>query len=189
MDKTEVDEIIVEKLKSAGLLEAVNRDKSQVLDFPEEFFVELVLNDGSKLEETERLIEHVQADLQSRGVRLDSIVRAMWKVREVSKAYDPGWIAVEGRKPGMLTMPFKATLESGNAQTDVWVEMTPSGYNELKRVGQSDEESLKKIVRAFLAVELSVGGTSYWDPIRYERRELNGGAVLHVLQHTPLVTA
>jgi len=187
MDKNQVENVIVNELKLAGLLDSVNRDKSQVLEFPEEFFVELVLNDGSKLEETKKRIAQVQADLQSQGVGLDSIVRALWKVREVSRAYDPGWIAVEGRKPGMLTMPFRATLESGSAQTDVWVELTPSGYDELKRVGQTGEESLKKVVRAFLAAELSVGGTSYWDPTRPEPRELNGAAVLYVLQHTPAV--
>ena len=192
MERAEVDKIIKGKLASGGILETVDRDKSQLLEFPDEFFAEVVLRDGSKLSDAERVIQQVQADLQGRGERLDSIVRATWSVRYVERYSDPGWIVDSSRPGGVLSLPilpFKVTLYAGSTQTDVRVDVTPSGYDQLKRAGQSDEESLKKIVRNFVEIQLSVGGTSYWDPIRYPRQELNEAAVLYTLHHAPVRAA
>jgi hypothetical protein len=185
MEQAMLDKTIKENLASAGLLEAVNSEKSQLLEFPEEFFLELVLNDGSKLDETGKLIERVRSLLDSQGVRLAPVVRALWKVRGVSKIY-PGLVFDETHRGGGLVSPFQATLESGSAHTNVRVDVTPGGYEELKRAGQVDDESLERIVRDFLTIQLSVGGTSYWDPIRYPRQELNGAAVLYTLHHMPV---
>jgi hypothetical protein len=110
----------------------------------------------------------------------------------VERAFDAGWIVDSSRPGGVLSLPilrFKVTLESGSTQTDVWVDVTPGGYAQLKQAGQPDEESLKKVVRDFVAIQLSVGGTSYWDPIRYPRQELNEAAVLYTLHHTPVGVA
>jgi hypothetical protein len=192
MERAAVDKLIKENLASAGVLEVVDREKSQLLEFPEDLFVEIVLRDGSKLNDVERTIERIQSDLEGRGVRLDSIVRATWRVRDVEKHFDPSWIVDSSRPGGFLSLPilpFKVTLESGSSQTDVWVDVTPSGYDQLKQAGQADEESLKRIVRDFLTIQLSVGGTSYWDPIRYPHQELNDAAALYTLHHTPVVAA
>jgi len=192
MERSEVDRIIREELASAGVLETVDREKSQLLEFPEELFAEIVLSDGAKLNDAQRVMQRIQSDLQGRGVRLDSIVRATWRVRDVERYFDPGWIVDSSRPGGVLSLPilpFKVTLESGSTQTDVWVDVTPNGYDQLKQAGQSDEESLKRIVRDFVSIQLSGGGTSYWDPIRYPRQELNEAVVLHTLHHAPVVAA
>ena len=85
-------------------------------------------------------------------MRLDSIGRATWRVRDVVRYYDAGLIVDSSRPGGVLSLPilrFKVTLESGSTKTDVWVDVTPSGYDQLKQAGHSDEESLKKIVERF----------------------------------------
>jgi len=192
MERTEVDRIVKEGLDSKGILATVDPDKSQLLEFPEEYFVEIVLSDGSKLDETERVLQQIQSELGNREVRLDSIVRATWRVRDVQRAFDAGWVVDASRPGGVLSLPilrFKVTLESGSRQTDVWVDVTPGGYEQLKRAGHADEESVKKLIGDFVAIQLSVGGTSYWDPIRYPRQELNEAAALYALHHSPVVPA
>jgi hypothetical protein len=192
MERAEVDRIVKAGLASNGILAVVDRDKSQLLEFPEEYFVEIVLSDGSKLDEAERILQKIQSDLGDREVRLDSIVRATWRVRDAQRAFDAGWIVDSSRPGGVLSLPilrFKVTLESGSRQTDVWVDVTPGGYEQLKHAGQADERSLKKAVADFVAIQLSVGGTSYWDPIRYPRQELNEAAALYTLHRTPAVPA
>jgi hypothetical protein len=152
MERAEVDKIVKENLASAGVLEAVDREKDQLLECPEDLFAEIVLSDGSKLKDAEEVLRRIQPDLEGRGVRLDSIGRATWRVRDVDRYYDAGWIVDSSRPGGVLSLPilrFKVTLESGSTKTDVWVDVTPSGYDQLKQAGHSDEESLKKIVERF----------------------------------------
>lgn len=192
MEVAEVERIIKQGLASAGALEAFNREKSQVFEFPEDLFAEIVLNDGSRLTEAEAALRQIQSDLEGRGVRLDSIVRASWSVRNIERVFDEGWVVDSSRPGGFLSMPilrFKVTLESGPRQAVVLVDMTPEGFNYLKKVGRSDETSVDKVVKDFVTIQLSVGGTSYWDPIRYPRQEMNEAAVLYTLHHSPVVAA
>jgi hypothetical protein len=185
MEKAELDRIIKDKLASAGLLEYVDRDKSQLLEFPEEFFLEIVLRDGSKLDDANKMVEQVRSDLQSRGVRLDSIVRALWNVKEPVEKF-PAAVYPDSEGKYILAIPFVAILESGSRQQRAWVDMTPGAYDELKRVGRNDDDLLRKIMADFLRLQLSCGGASYWDPIRYPRRRLDEAAVLYLLSHSPV---
>jgi hypothetical protein len=50
---------------------------------------------------------------------------------------------------------------------------TTKGKTEEKRVA----EELVAIIRRFVEDELRQGGTSYWDPLKYPRRELNELAI------------
>jgi hypothetical protein len=49
------------------------------------------------------------------------------------------------------------------------------------REGDVHEEALKKIVREFLDFQLSSGGTSYWDPIRFPKLELKEATVSYLM--------
>jgi len=49
------------------------------------------------------------------------------------------------------------------------------------REGDVHEETLKELVREFLDFQLSSGGTSYWDPIRFPKLELKEAAVSYLM--------
>ena len=49
MRTAELETTFRDKLEQAGLVAAMNEEKSQFLDLPDGFFAEIVLNDGSKL--------------------------------------------------------------------------------------------------------------------------------------------
>jgi hypothetical protein len=185
MERVELERIIKDKLASAGLLDYVDRDKSQLLEFPEEFFLETVLKDGSKLDDANKMVEQVRSDLQSRGVRLDSIVRALWNVKEPVEKF-PAAVYPDSEGKHILAIPFAATLESGSRTQRVWVDVTPGAYEELKRTGRHNDEFLCSTVADFLRLQLSYGGASYWDPIRYPRRRLDEADVLYLVSHSPV---
>lgn len=172
-----------DRLATAGVLQFVERSRSQLLESPEEFFVETVLTDAAKLQVTEEVFHKLAAEFEAKGVLLDYIVRGLWEVTDV--IYEDGQMpAGEVVKQGIFSARFRATLKSSGMNQSVWVELTPSGYEELERLGHgTDEELLKSLVRDFLKLQLSIGVASYWDPIRHPRQQFNDGAVLYLHHH------
>jgi hypothetical protein len=186
MDHDELDRLITAKLDQKGLVGHVVKDKSVLLDFPEEYFAEVVLDDAAGIDDANQALSEAAAQLKRENEELDYIVRALWEVGEVRLApeYKPEAIP-ELMKQGFFSLRFLATLKSGEQiEKEVGVELTPSAYEELRRLGQpTDENSLKAVVRDFLKVQLSLGGVSYWDPKKYPRQQINDGAVLHLHYH------
>lgn len=187
MTSTELEKAIREELRKAGLLGIVDEYKSQFLEFPDGLFAELVLKDGSKLVEVERVGHELQQSLREKGVELDVIVRSTWTVANVD---DPRpAIGVSGGIRSVWAFP--ATLASGGLTAGVEVDVTMFAIDAIRRklVGESegpvDEKAvMKEVVKEFLKLELSLGGESYWDPIRYPRKELNEAAFSYLLGHS-----
>jgi hypothetical protein len=186
MTSTEVERLIREKLERDQLLQFLDEHKSQFLEFPDGLFVELVLNDGSKLIDVERICREMRESLQKQGIDLDVIVRADWTVRAVAspgpaRAESGGIRAVWG---------FPAKLVSGKAVIDVEVDVTQLAVQEIKRrvadgsLGSRDEKMvMRDVVTEFLKLQLSPGGESYWDPLRFPVQELNDSALHYLWMH------
>lgn len=192
MRTVELEAILRDKLKAAGLDSGLDQEKSQFLDMSDGFFAEIVLNDGSKLAAAEQIIRIAKEELKERGVEVDAIVRAVWKVKDIS------FIGPARSVSGGLraALEFEAALESGTRTCRVSLEVTLAALNKLRemfaladkvgfpgwaKAGDVEEETLRKVVGEFLGLQLSSGGTSYWDPIRFPKVELNEAAVSYLL--------
>jgi hypothetical protein len=196
MTSTEVEKLVREALTNAGLWQAVDQYTSQFLEFPDGFFAEIVLGDGSKLVDAERAVREVEETLRKQGIDLDTVVRSVWRVKDVSNPSD--WIEEEildQRAPVGASWPFvrvlvvPVVLTSGSATQEVKVHVLLSVVGEIKRriegKGLDEKESVKKVVREFVSLELSRGGVSYWDPIGYPQSEVSEGALLYLFGQTP----
>jgi hypothetical protein len=174
------------KLGQKGLGDHLVKEKTALLGFPEEYDAEIVLDDAEKIDEANQVLGEVTERLKRENQKLDYIVRALWEVEEVKlePAYKPETIP-DLMKQRIFSLRFVATLNWGEQpKQEVGVELTPSAYEELRRLGQpTDENSLKDLIRNFLNLQLSFGGESYWDPMRYPGQQLNDGAVLHLHYH------
>jgi len=191
MRTAELETIFRDRLEQAGLAAVLNEEKSQFLDLSDGFFAEIVLNDGSKLAGAERIVRSVKEELEERGVRVDSIVRAVWRVKEIN-FIRPARALSGGLK---AALEFEAVLESGSRQCKVNTELTLAALNRLREKlallemvgfagwagnGDVDEDTLRKVVAEFLDFQLSSGGGSYWDPIRFPKLELKESAVSYL---------
>jgi hypothetical protein len=186
MDYDELDRLITTKLNERGLGEYLVKEKSVLLDFPEEYLAEIVLNDAGRIDEANQALAEVAAQLNRENQKLDYIVRSLWDVEEVKLAPDSTPEAIANlMSQGVFSLRFVATLKSGErVRKEVGVEVAPSAYEELRRLGQpTDENFLKDLVRDYLRLQLSFGGESYWDPMKYPRQRVNDGAVLHLHYH------
>jgi hypothetical protein len=184
MTEGELNKSLTEAFKSAGLSRYVVRDKSQLFEVPEGFFVEIVLSDGSKLDEAENLIASIRAGVEAQGAHLISILRAVWSVKRIEK------IGPSRRKSGGIkaSVDFGATLESRRRETEVVVEVGGHALKELReRLGTDDK--VLDAVADFLRLQLSWGGAGYWDPVRYPRQILNEAAALYLRTHQPVTAA
>jgi len=181
MTSTEVEKLIREALNTVGLWQVVDQYKSQFLEFPDGFFAEIVLNDGSKLVDAERVVRQVEENLRKQGTELDVIVRANWTVKEVG---DPPY----GSQVGKWRIPV--ILTSGSATQKIEVDVLHEVVLDLKQKiagkGLDETSAIKEVVREYLEMELSRGGESYWDPTRPPRQEINGNALSYLFMNTPV---
>jgi hypothetical protein len=152
------------RLNQAGLLPYLDRGESRFLDLEDDFFVELVARDSTKLPEFGRIAEAVKSE----NPKVKTLVRAHWEIENVGQpvqAYD-----IPGTGAPRTAVLYPVDLKSGRGAKRIWVEVTTLAsmafdYHKL------DEKS---IVKEFVAGQLSKGGVSYWDPERSERLEING---------------
>ncbi|HXY77725.1 MAG TPA: hypothetical protein VEH47_02870 [Candidatus Acidoferrales bacterium] len=186
MTATELEKLIREELTRAGLWQLVDQHKSQFLEFPDGLFAELVLNDGSKVVDVERIAREVRQEVKKQGSDLDVIVRSMWAVKEIGNPIPA--IAPSGGLMAAWRVPV--TLVSGDARRDVQVDVLYSVVLEIKQriagKGLDETSAVKEIVREYIEMELSRGGESYWDPIHYPQQEINGSALVYLFMHTPV---
>jgi hypothetical protein len=181
MTESELNKSLSERLKSAGLAPYLVREKSQILEFPDGFFAEIVLSDASKLEEANAVVASIRAGVERQGSHLTSIVRAIWSVKQV-EGVGPARGASGGIKSAV---DFRAVLESGRREAEVTVQVGRDALRELRQRLGSDTGA----VADFLRLQLSFGGAGYWDPLRYPTQELNSAAVLYLCAHRPVTAA
>jgi hypothetical protein len=199
MRTVELETVVRDKLKSAGVGPALVEEKGQFLETPEGFFAEIVLNDGSKLPAVERVVRSVKEELKDKGVQLDAIVRAVWRVSDI-RFIGPARSVSGGLK---AALEFAAVLESGDKECNVTVEVTLAALNRLRqklalaekvgfpgwsKEGDVDEDTLRKTVAEFLDFQLSIGGASYWDPLRFPKVELQEATVSYLMPDTKTFT-
>jgi hypothetical protein len=183
----QVEESIERRLREAGLSKFVNREQSQFLDMQNEVFVEVVLNDGTALGDVEKIIRETAQELKPQNVKLDSVVRALWEILDVSFV-GPSRSADGGLRAASL---YDVTLKSGNRQHHVAVDVfwgaleflkQKRGLGKLTSKSKRDfqNEVVAKAVWSFVQHQLSQGGTSYWSPVLHPRLEMNDAAMLFV---------
>lgn len=180
-----VQEMLVDRLRAAHLEGAVRPEKSQCLDIEDSVWLELVLSDGVELERVEAIVAEVKDAFRARGIRIDGIVRAAWKVTDL-QSRGPAY-----GKDGAprAAEEFYVTLQSGERVETVAVAITwaanavirarldaeaPTGKAQNNHV----RDKVVALVRKFVEYELRQGGLGYWDPVKHQRRELNEPAVL-----------
>lgn len=184
MTSFELGNLIKDRLGAVGLSQYLDDAREQYLEFPDGFFAEVVLKDGSKLSEAQRLVNSIEEELRKRGVELSAIVRALWEVVGVEKA----GMAPQG------SQRFVATLRSADRECKVTVDMTGNalamvrgafGQGGLREFGADRDTALRQIVQEFVRLELSHGGQSYWDPTLHPELVLNEDALSYLTMHNP----
>src|SRR5437660_6846904 len=111
------------RLRDAGLEKFVNRERSQFLDLDgREVFAEIVLNDGSVLDEVERIVNLTADEMKTQGVSLVSVVRATWEV--VSVEYSGHLSRTLDLTQARAAVEFRVILRSGVRQCLVIVNVT-----------------------------------------------------------------
>jgi hypothetical protein len=152
------------RLDKAGLLPYLDESESRFLDLEDDFFVELVARDSTKLPEFGRIAEAVKSE----NPKIKTLVRAHWEIEKVGQpvqAYD-----IPGTGAPRTAVLYPVELRSGLGAKRVWVEVTTLA----SMAFDSHRLDEKGIVHDFVAEQLLKGGSSYWDPERFPRLEING---------------
>ncbi|MGA7219915.1 MAG: hypothetical protein WBX38_16465, partial [Candidatus Sulfotelmatobacter sp.] len=129
MTAAELEKTVREELTNAGLWADVDERKSQFLEFPDGLFAEIVLNDGAKLEEAERVVRLLKAEPRLNRQELGAIVRANWTVQSVDGP-EPAIVVPGGIRPAWA---FTGTLKSGGLTKAIVVHVTISAVDAIKR--------------------------------------------------------
>ncbi len=193
MTSLQIEDLVEHRLREAGLLDLVNRDHSQFLDLDDVYFVEVVLTDGTRLNDVEKIVRGISDEVKRQGGVLDVIVRALWQVEEVH------YLGPSRSSNGGLraAYAFEAIVKSGARRQQVIVDVSWNAVEFLKQklgldrfVSEAENafqkgyltgEILGERVRSFIQHELSLGGESYWDPILYPHLDLNDAAMLFLV--------
>jgi len=187
LTSNQVEELIERQLREAGVSAPINKTHSQFLDMQDEMFVEIVLDDATHLEDVERTVRNTAQELKVQGIKLDSVVRALWEIVDVSFV-GPSRSADGGLRAASL---YDVTLKSGNRQQHVGVDVfwgaleflkQKRGLGKLTSKNKRDfqNEVVAKAVWSFVQHQLSLGGTSYWSPVLHPQLEMNDAAMLFV---------
>ncbi len=163
------------RLNQAGLLPYLDKSESRFLDLEDDFFVELVASDSTKLPEFGRVADAVKSE----NPRVKTLVRAHWEIENVgnpAQAYD-----IPGTGAPRFAVLYPVDLKSGQGTQRVWVEVTTLASMTFKHYSL-DENAL---VREFVAEQLSKGGASYWDTQRFPRLEINSDRAEYIASRRP----
>jgi hypothetical protein len=147
----------------------------------------------TRLDDVEKIVRHTAQELKAQGIQLDSVVRALWEIDDVS------YVGPSRSSDGGLraAYEFQVTLKSGTRLHRVIVDVSWGAMEFLQQKlglknfisrregalqkGHLSDEMVANTVRSFIQHQLSLGGTSYWDPVLYPRRDLNDAAMLFLL--------
>ena len=187
MTSGELENLIKSRLGAAGLARFLDEGKEQYLEFPDGFFAEVVLRDGSRLPDAQRILRGVKEELAKQGVELSVIVRAIWEVVSVQ--------SVGAAPPGSNGFHrFIVSLRSGGRECTVTVDVTGLAVagilnafraGSLKELASDEPSAISAVVGEFVRYELSHGGESYWDPTLDSELTLNENALSYLLIHAP----
>jgi|SRR5580704_5286256 hypothetical protein len=150
------------RLNQAGLLPYLDKSESRFVDLDEDFLVELVARDSTKLPEFGRVAEEVR----SKNPKVRTLVRAHWEIVDVGQS-EPVYNPKTGTPRTASSYPVD--LRSGQGTTQVWVEVSTLASMVFKGRGFD----VKNIVHDFVVEQLSKGGASYWDPERFPQLEIS----------------
>ena len=167
-----------ERFRSAGLLPDFDADRSQVLEFPDGLFVEIVVRDGTRLQEFRNVLNELGSKA---GEKVDAIVRAEWKLERVGDP-EPAYAADGGLRAAER---YPVELRSGAAHQQVWVEVTLLARLFFRDHGIQGDE-ITSIVSDFVNEQLNRGGASYWDPVRSPNLEINGDTAKQIVSRSLL---
>jgi hypothetical protein len=176
MEAVDVESKFEAKIREAGLLPFFSAKESHFLDLEGDLFVEIVARDSTKLPEFGRIAEEVKAENPS----VKAVVRAHWEVEGVGNPVQP--YNMQTGTPRTAAV-YPVTLRSGNGEKKISVEVTTLASMVLGEHG-FDSEAIKRVIRDFVGRRLLVGGSSYWDPIRFPQLEINGDMAGHIASTT-----
>jgi hypothetical protein len=179
------------RFAAAGLDKYVQRDLTQVLDIPPGVFVEVVLTDAGKIADAREVLGSLESDLREHAEQIDFVVRALWRVTDLSLhrlPVSPAGVIVGGAE-------YVAALESGSERSRVSVIVS---LRALERIAERFALPLQKqdgnksdllthvedVVRKFLNAQLVTGGTAYWDPKTKPVQELDDAAASYLLRES-----
>jgi hypothetical protein len=188
MTFSQAEELYERRLRESSLDQLRDRERSQFLDLQGEIFVEIVLNDATRLDDAERIARNLTREFKDQGIHLDSVVRAVWEIVDVN------YVGPSRTSDGGLraALEFQITLKSGTRIHRVIVDVFWGAAEFLeekfslkskavRQGNQVSKEMLAKAVRSFVEHQLTAGGTGFWDPIRFPRLELNDAAMLFLM--------
>jgi hypothetical protein len=172
------------RLEAAGLWESLDLRESQFLDLSPQVFVELVLYDAGVLGKVTDIANDVR--LAHPDDEIDVVIRAHWQVRSVLYA---GYAV--GLSGGVREAErFDIVISSGSVSQSIVVDVTKAAIDLLaSRLHATAPGPLThrqveaNLVRGYVELQLSQGGTSYWDPIRFPQLDINASAVEYMIGH------
>ena len=184
----QVESVLEQRLRESGVLKVLSNAHYQFPDLGEELFVEIVVTDASCLEDAEKIVRETAQELKSQNIRLNSVIRALWEVVDVSYV-GPSRSADGGLR---AASEFQVILQSGDRKQSVIVDLSWGALEFLRQkrgvkrltsenITKFQSEFVAKTVRSFVQYELSLGGTSYWSPVLHPKLEMNDAAALFVL--------
>lgn len=176
----EVEQAVRQRIQAAGLSSAFLADRSQFLEFPDGLFVEVVVRDGTKLLDFQKILDEIS---QQTSEKVEGIVRAEWQVSRVCDPRPAYSSQTGGVKAAEL---YTVDLEAGAAQQQVYVEVTVLAKMTFRDHGIEGDE-IKNIVAGFVKEQLKRGGSSYWDPVRSPNLEITGDTARQILSRTLLL--
>ena len=171
----EFSKLVQRRLEQTRLIDSLDESLSTCIENGAEFFVELVLHDGSEIKHGEELILGIAKDFREKhqDIQVSGVVRAHWFVKS---------IAYQGScrdESGLLKSSdcFRAELESGKARQGVEVEVTPNAFDQIACSLGVGDNFVEQVISKLLEHDLRKGGESFWHPIRHPKRFLNDVAV------------
>jgi hypothetical protein len=165
MSTEQIRSEIERNLQSANLLPFVDMNDSQFLDIPETF-VEIVLNDGGKVDEVRQALNSLQSPVDLR-------IHPVWQIESIG---EPELVISQAAGISIARL-IAVRLRSGSLTTVVQVSVSWEAEEELKKIRGSDPD-LKNLTREFVEDRLTRRGQSYWDPRRYSRLEIGADRAL-----------
>jgi hypothetical protein len=172
------------RLETAGLWESLDLRESQFLDLSPQVFVEVVLSDAGVTNKVADVTNDIR--LAHPDDEIDIVIRAHWQVRSVSYAG-----VARDLSGGIRTAErFEVVIASGSVTQNVVVDVTKGAIDLLKsRLHQTAVDPIAHrrivadLVRGYVELHLSQGGTSYWDPVRFPQLDINEAAVQYMIGH------
>ena len=172
MANVDVEAKFEERMRQAGLAPFFSSGESQFLDLGGDFFVEIVAKDSTKLSAFSRIVDEIKAG----DPNLKTIVRARWEVGNIGDPVQPYNMQTGTPKTAVL---YPVTLRSGEGAQQIWVEITTLASMVFEDRGFG-EDAVRRIIRDFVAERLKIGGSSYWDPMRFSQLEINGDTAEYI---------